>query len=306
LPEFINSEGGVAAPLKPLTIRQILQWADLHHQYTGRWPTSRCGPVMYGSEDTRTWEGVNTALAKGTCGLPGGTSLRQLLAKRRGARDPRLARPNLSIKQILAWADSHQQRTGEWPYRDAGQVAEARDISWNTIDRYLKRGVIDNGKRTTLANLLRDMRGVWDGGKPLLTEKLILKWADAHHNRTGRWPVTLSGDVIDQPGENWAAIDMALRNARRGITRKISLSQLLRRERGKYYYPKPEPLTARQVLAWADVHFRRTGRWPTRKSGPVYGAPGEKWSSIDLALTHGTRGLPGGQTLAQFLDQHRR
>jgi len=25
-------------------------------------------------------------------------------------------KPPLSIKQILAWADAHHKRTGEWPY----------------------------------------------------------------------------------------------------------------------------------------------------------------------------------------------
>src|SRR5206468_3333206 len=60
-----------------------------------------------------------------------------------------------------------------------------------------------------------------------------------------------------------------------------------------------------RILAWADAHFARTGRWPIAKSGEVYDAPGETWQGISLALARGTRGLSGGSTLAQLLDEWR-
>jgi hypothetical protein len=66
------------------------------------------------------------------------------------------------------------------------------------------------------------------------------------------------------------------------------------------------PLTVQQVLAWADAHHARTGRWPNVNSGPVAGAPGEDWGRIDIALCAGYRGLPGGRTLYQFLVAHGR
>jgi hypothetical protein len=64
-------------------------------------------------------------------------------------------------------------------------------------------------------------------------------------------------------------------------------------------------LTVEQILTWADAHQESTGRRPTQLSGPVTGAPGEKWSGIQVALYHGLRGLPGGMTLEQLLDLHR-
>jgi len=73
---------------------------------------------------------------------------------------------------------------------------------------------------------------VWDRrGKPRLTLKRILKWCDAHYNLHGRWPVTLSGPVHGAPGEDWAAIDMALRDGRRGLAGGSSLARLLEEER---------------------------------------------------------------------------
>ena len=65
------------------------------------------------------------------------------------------------------------------------------------------------------------------------------------------------------------------------------------------------PLTVEQILAWADAHHARTGRWPHTKSGPVEGAPGEAWGNIDNALRLGRRGLPGGDSLARLLDRRR-
>jgi hypothetical protein len=63
-----------------------------------------------------------------------------------------------------------------------------------------------------------------------------------------------------------------------------------------------------QILAWAAAHARRTGGWPTRRSGPVWEAPADTWKAIDAALHQGHRGLPGGSTLSREIryDRSRR
>jgi hypothetical protein len=65
-------------------------------------------------------------------------------------------------------------------------------------------------------------------------------------------------------------------------------------------------LTLEQILAWADAHLARTGKWPHRDSGLVLEAPGETWGRVHAALWQGCRGLPGGDSLAKLLDRHRR
>lgn len=65
------------------------------------------------------------------------------------------------------------------------------------------------------------------------------------------------------------------------------------------------PLTIEQILDWADAHHQRTGQWPSTMSGPVHDAPGEKWENINMALTKGLRGLPGGSSLAKLIKQYR-
>jgi hypothetical protein len=66
------------------------------------------------------------------------------------------------------------------------------------------------------------------------------------------------------------------------------------------------PLTVEQVLAWADAHYARTGRWPTAASGFVADAPGEVWGHINNALARGNRGLPRGGSLVRLLALHGR
>jgi hypothetical protein len=74
-----------------------------------------------------------------------------------------------------------------------------------------------------------------------------------------------------------------------------------RRGRG---LPAP-PLTVEQILAWADAHHARIGRWPSVHSGPVAGPEGETWAAVNSALAKGLRGLPGGDSLSRLLQRER-
>jgi hypothetical protein len=65
------------------------------------------------------------------------------------------------------------------------------------------------------------------------------------------------------------------------------------------------PLSERRILAWADAHHRRTGRWPSAGSGAVEEAPAEDWRALNVALMRGSRGLPGGDSLARLLERRR-
>jgi hypothetical protein len=68
----------------------------------------------------------------------------------------------------------------------------------------------------------------------------------------------------------------------------------------------PRRLTVAQILTWADGHYRATGNWPSHRAGRVRQAiEFVTWHAIEVALVHGSRGLPGGQTLAGLLHEHR-
>jgi hypothetical protein len=89
--------------------------------------------------------------------------------------------------------------------------------------------------------------------KPTLTVEQILAWADAHKARTGDWPKAQRQPVADAPGENWKAIDLALRRGTRGLPGGDTLIRLLRRGRvllERRGSPNPEVVQVRRQMAF--------------------------------------------------------
>jgi hypothetical protein len=287
----------------PLTVEQILEWADAHHARRGKWPSSSSGPV----EDApgETWVAIEGALRDGCRGLPGGSSVARLLQERRGRRN-HMALPRLTVEQIVEWADAHRARTGRWPSSSSGPVADALDETWNGINAALSVGARGFPGGWSLPRLLHERRGrPHRMAFPPLTVEQILAWADAHRQRTGRWPTTNSGPLTEAPDERWSALDGALRDGRRGLPPGSSLRRLLAERRGVPNYAARTALSEEQILAWADAYYAWTGRWPSAISGRVADAPGESWKGIDRALRDGRRKFPGGSSLARLLDAHR-
>ena len=71
--------------LPSLTVMQILEWADAHHQKTGEWPNRNSGDVP--DAPGEKWQGISKAVARGVRGLSVGSTLAQLLAEKRGVRN---------------------------------------------------------------------------------------------------------------------------------------------------------------------------------------------------------------------------
>jgi superfamily II DNA or RNA helicase/pyrroloquinoline quinone (PQQ) biosynthesis protein C len=288
---------------RPLTKGQILVWADAHYQRMGDWPKAASGPVDDAPEET--WKTIDNLLRIGLRGLKGGSSLAQLLAEHRAVRNP-LGLPQLTTDRILAWADEHYQRTGNWPRRDSGVVAEAPGETWGRIDSALLEGHRGLAAGSSLTSLLANHRGVRKlGGLPKLTEEQILTWADNHHRRTGQWPLIDSGPIDGGIGETWRNIDAVLRRGGRGLPKRCSLPRLLAERRGVRHRLALPALTVERILAWVDADHERTGKWPTSTSGPIHDVPGETWNAVSIALAQGLRGLPGGSSLAKLLAHER-
>jgi hypothetical protein len=110
--------------------------------------------------------------------------------------------------------------------------------------------------------------------------------------------------VAGAAGETWKGLDLALRFGHRGLPGGTSLAVLLAQRAGARNRAGLPALSEGRVVAWAEAHRRRTGRWPGRGSGAVAGAGGETWGAVDQALRAGYRGLPGGSSLAGLLRRH--
>jgi hypothetical protein len=160
-----------------------------------------------------------------------------------------------------------------------------------------------------------------------LTIEQILTWAAEHRVHTRRWP-TRWANLRPDPRfpVTWQEIDQALRLGLRGLPGHQSLDRLFREQAAQLETMRkehagsrrqtrsvtagprrqpPTPLSVAEVLAWADAHHAAEGSWPNPASGPIAGVKGESWGKIDHALTHGTRGLPGGASLRRLLLEHR-
>jgi hypothetical protein len=68
---------------------------------------------------------------------------------------------------------------------------------------------------------------------------------------------------------------------------------------------RPSQLSEALILAWADAHFRRIGKWPRVCSGAVVDAPDWTWENVNEALRRGYWNLPAGNSLALLLQEER-
>ncbi len=285
--------------LSPLSIKEILAWADAHKVATGDWPNHISGPVARTAE---TWTGMNYSLVAGRRGLPGGSSLAKLLSKHRDVRSNKNL-PPLTVEQILTWLDKHKAATGEWPSKNTGQVTGTAE-TWVAIDGSLCAGVRGLPGGSSLAKLLAEHRSVRNiKGLSPLTTKQILTWAVDHKSATGDWPKQNSGQVTGTD-ETWAGIDSSLKQGRRDLLAGSSLAKLLAEHCGVRNRKGLPPLTIEQILEWADEHKVVMGEWPNPISGPVTGTD-ETWSGINHSLGAGRRGLEGGSSLAKLLADKR-
>jgi len=101
-------------------------------------------------------------------------------------------------------------------------------------------------------------------------------------------------------------MDDSLRGGHRELPKntKLTLARLLAKRRGVRNSEYPPLLTEAQIVKWAKLHHKRTGKWPKENSGPIVDAVGETWAAIDLALRKGKRrGTPGGDSLPKLLNR---
>jgi hypothetical protein len=282
-----------------LSLEGILSWADAVHKRTGSHPNLNSGQILEAPGET--WNGIDHALRRGSRGLSGGCSLAELLGRERGVRN-RTSIPKLTRKLILSWLTAHRRQKGQWPTKDSGAIEGAPGETWAAVDEALREGLRGLKGGSSLARLLAQYgkrRHLHE--QPPLSQKKILRWAQADQQETGEWPNVNSGEVLNAPGERWDLIDNALRVGHRGLPGGSSLLKLLARKLGVRNPLCLPPLTEECIIQWAKRHAETTGSRPAYKSGPIADAPGETWAGVDAALRYGKRTLPGGSSLAKLL-----
>lgn len=128
------------------------------------------------------------------------------------------------------------------------------------------------------------------GGRPALTEALIVAAARAWLADHGTLPSAHSGDATryfahGQP-EHWRTAHEALKCGMRGLPGGDTLSRLLQRE-GLQSAPRSQRLAVDDIWAAARAYHDQHGRWPSAATaGPVVvaGRTLLNWRSLDTAL----------------------
>jgi hypothetical protein len=209
---------------------------------------------------------------------------------------------DLNENEVLLWADGFFSRHGDWPNVESGPILEAPGETWLLVAAALALGIRGLRSRSSLAGFIDEHRRKKGGAVPRFTIEDVLGWAETWQTRTGRWPTASSSKIPGADGVTWAIVDEALRVGRGGLPGGSSLGRLLAMER---LAEVRSPLCEEQILAWADAHYRRTGRWPRSEPVAILEAPHETWSGISLSLYCGRRGLPGGSSLPRLLMARR-
>lgn len=76
---------------------------------------------------------------------------------------PAPKRPDLTADQILAWADAHHTRTGEWTTRRAGEIPDAPGETWGAVEKALGLGLRGLPGGSSLPKLVAECRSVVAG-----------------------------------------------------------------------------------------------------------------------------------------------
>jgi hypothetical protein len=227
------------------------------------------------------------------------------LERERGARHP-LNLPQLSIDQVLKWADAYRELHGRWPNARSGAIEGSNDETWGLVDSALRNGHRGIKSGGSLSQLLHKRRNVHSARlAPKLTIPKILRWVDAYYRANHKWPTARHNLIPDSGGETWARVDSAMKEGLRGLSGGTTLARLLGKERGVRNRKNLPRLSVKKILACADTYYKRHGRWPGMSKTEIPGSQHETWLSVDHGLRAGNRGLSGRSSLARLLAAHR-
>jgi superfamily II DNA or RNA helicase len=208
-------------------------------------------------------------------------------------------KPPLTVERILEWADLHKAATGKWPTQNAGTI-EGTNENWSAVSQCLFYGLRSLPGGETLSQLLAKHRGHQPKNTlPPLTYADILAICDAYFQAHGTYPDVKSG-YCESLAMTFHSLDGVMRQGRRGLTKRITLAQLLAAERGKRNPAGLPALTQPQIKQWILEFHKTHGRYPRRNDGPIPNSH-DTWETVANAMLNGLRGLTSRKTLRRYV-----
>jgi group I intron endonuclease len=285
---------------KNLTKDKIWEAAKSWYNHNGEWPSERTkGKIP--ELPNENWSILDHALVRGLRGLPGGSSLPQLLASR--GISNRCSKKDLTEDQVWIAAQNWYTITGRWPTQHTkGEIPGLTGENWDLVSHALINGFRGLPGGSSLPKFLTS-RGVTNRcSKMGLTESTIWKAAQNWFTQEYQWPSQhTKGEIPELPGYNWNAINSALKVGGRGLPKGSSLSKVLA-SHGATNRGSKSNLTEDHIWRAAQAWHTRTGRWPSGYTkGIIPELPGDTWNAIGHLLYVGGRGLLGKSSLSKLL-----
>lgn len=255
--------------------------------------------------DTHPLEGL-LRYTSGACGINTFELLRKAIQS---------AASQLDETQIIDWVKKHIEQYGKKPGKHTGAVefaeGEHKGITWAAIDIALKKGLRGLPGKSCLVKLIKEKLGIRSyHNPPALPTQLIIDWITLFINKYERKPNMSDGNIEfaegEYAGETWSGVNAALWRGGRGQPGKSSLASLIQENFGIKNIQDLPALSATLILDWIKQYIDVHGKKPNRTSGIIEPVSEEykgiTWTIINTALEVGTRGLPGGSSLAKLID----
>ena len=297
-----------------MTKDKILVAVERFVQRNGNPPTRLSGDATAYFGEPETWLNIDNALRFGLRGLEDdGSSLFKLLVEQGHRESPPDTTP-MTEQQVKAalvsFAKDHKGRipTQMCPADEVAPYLEAPGVTWANLDERLRIGRcgFPGGSSISQVAVAAGIRAE-RGRCPPLGE--IRDAARSYIAQHGKLPSLRAGPATPHFGrhETWHRVH-ALLQKEHGLSLRELIFDLKPAKAPKVPLSKVT-LSEDAILVAAKAFRDSQGRLPSYYSGdatayfPTLGGK-LSWRMVNRALVRGTRGLPGGTSLAQLLVQH--
>jgi hypothetical protein len=300
-----------------LSTPMIIDWIRQYLACHGKKPKQTSGVIEFAGSEYKniTWSAINAVLWKGGRGLPGGSSLAQLVEKEFGIKN-RANIPLLTENKICEWIQQFIDKYKRKPIIADGVIEFALDEyageTWGKINDSLMNGMRGMPKGSSLTKIIEKQFGIRGYcTPPNLSLDMIRNWIHQHITKHKKKPTVKNGIVEfaenEFKGISWASVANAMSKGTRGLAKGLSLAQFIQKEFGISNHYSLPPISVSIILQWINAFIKKYNRKPTQNDGIIEFARSEykniTWHSVNFFLWKGGRGLPKGSSLAQFIEK---
>jgi hypothetical protein len=296
-----------------LTKEIIINWVRSYIDKHKRKPYKSDGIVEFAEGEFKgiIWNSINSALNRGNRGLPGNSSLSDLIEENFDIKNPKNA-PQLSENSICDLIQTFIDLYERKPQSTDENVPGIEGLSWANIDRRLREGSYGLPGGSSLAQLIRERFSIRDQViVPTIPLEMIHSWVESYLAEYREKPTAKSGKIKYASGEfqglSWHSVNQAIKTGKTSLPKGSTLADYIAATFGIKNPKKAVAITKSLVLKWVDQFMQKHERKPTVNDGIIEFAgadfPGLTWRLLNNYLSKGGRSLQGGSSLSKLIKE---